>query len=165
MNKRFVAIGLCLAMSFSALPVMGQGTSPANQSWDVLRQLPGVQTLRVEKRDGKKSTGQIVSCSDTELVIERKGKLETFNRGDVKKVWSVAQPNRTKQAIFGAIGGFGGILAGTAIAVSLGLKECGGSCADEGTIIIAAMIGLPAAGVIGGRALAMGKRTLIYSAP
>ncbi len=165
MNKRFVAIGLSLAMVFFALPVMGQGTAPANQLWDVLRQLSGVQTLRVEKRDGKKSTGLIVSCSDTELVIERRGKLETFNRNDVKKVWTVAPPNRAKQAIFSTIGGVGGALAGVTIAVSLGFKQCGGSCADEGAGAIAAIIGLPVAGALAGRALAMGKRTLIYVAP
>ncbi|MDQ3013546.1 MAG: hypothetical protein M3X11_22935 [Acidobacteriota bacterium] len=165
MNKRFIVIGLCLAMLFSTLPAMGQTTAPANQSWDVLRQLPGVQTLQAERRDGKKSNGQIVSCSDTELVIERKGKLETFNRNDVKKVWTVAPANRTQKAIFGGIGLLGGVMAGAAIAVSLGFKQCGGSCVDEGAGALAAVIGLPAAGVIGGRALARGKRTLIYSTP
>jgi hypothetical protein len=119
----------------------------------------------VEKRDGKKSTGQIVSCSDTELVIERKGKLETFNRNDVKKVWSVLPPSQTKKAIFGAIGGVGGVMVGVPIAVSLGFKQCGGSCADEGAGALAALIGLPVAGALAGRALATGKRTLIYVAP
>lgn len=165
MNKRFVAIGLCLAMIFSAFPAMGQGTAPANQSWDVLRQLSGVQTLRVEKRDGKKRTGQIVSCSDAELVIEHKSKLETFNRNDVKKVWSVAPASQAKQTVFGSLGLAGGLLAGTFIAVNLGFKQCGGSCADEGTGIVAAMVGLPVAGVLAGRALARGKHVLIYSIP
>jgi hypothetical protein len=165
MNKRFVVIGLCLAIALSTTNALAQGTAPANQSWDVLRQLPGVPTLRVEKRDGKKSTGQIVSCSDTELVIERKGKLETFNRNDVKKVWSVLPPSQTKKAIFGAIGGVGGVMVGVPIAVSLGFKQCGGSCADEGAGALAALIGLPVAGALAGRALATGKRTLIYVAP
>ena len=165
MSKRFVVIGLCLTIALSTTNVLAQGTAPSNQSWDVLRQLPGVQTLRVEKRDGKKSTGQIVSCSDTELVIDRKGKLETFSRNDVKKVWTVAPPNRTKRAIFSAIGAVGGVMAGTTIAVSLGFKQCGDSCADEGAGALAALIGLPVAGALAGRALAMGKRTLIYSAP
>ncbi|MEP7343593.1 MAG: hypothetical protein ABI977_38085 [Acidobacteriota bacterium] len=165
MSKRFLVIGLCLTMIFPALPAMGQSTVPANQSWDVLRQLPGVPTLRVEKRDGKKSTGPIVSCSDTELVIERKGKLETFSRNDVKKVWSVVPASRNKKAIFGGIGAIGGIVAGVPLAVSLGFKQCGGSCADEGAGAIAALIGLPVAGAIAGRALARGKRTLIYIVP
>lgn len=165
MNKRFVVVSLCLALALSTTNALAQGAAQVNQSWDVLRQLPGVQTLQVERRDGKKSNGQIVSCSDTELVIERKGKLETFTRNDVKKVWTVAPANRTQKAIFGGIGLLGGVMAGAAIAISLGFKQCGGSCVDEGAGALAAVIGLPTAGVIGGRALARGKRTLIYSAP
>ena len=59
-----------------------------------------------------------------------------------------------------------GFLVGVPIAVSLVFKQCGGSCADEGTGIVAALGGLPVGGVLVGRALAgKGKRTLIYSAP
>lgn len=165
MSSYFVAIGLCLAMTLTSLPVLGQGTTPANQSWDVLRQLPGAQTLQVEKRNGKKSSGQIISCSDTELVIERKGKPETFSRNDVKKVWVIAPASRQKKAIFGGIGAGVGIVVGVPLGVSLGFKRCGGNCADEGAAALALLIGLPVAGAFAGRALATGKRTLIYSAP
>ena len=165
MNKRFVAISLSLAMAFSTLPAMAQNTAPVNQSWDALRQLPGAQTLQVEKQNGKKSTGQIISCSDTELVIERKGKPETFSRNDVKKVWAIAPASRQKKAIFGGIGAGVGIVVGVPLGVSLGFKRCGGNCADEGAAALALLIGLPVAGAFAGRALAKGKRTLIYSTP
>jgi hypothetical protein len=45
--------------------------------------------------------------------------------------------------------------------VSLGFKDCGGSCTSEKAGIVAALIRLSVAGLIGGRALAgKGKRTL-----
>lgn len=63
-------------------------------------------------------------------------------------------------------GASGGLIAGLAIVVLLGFKDCAGSCTSKKTGIIAALIGLSAGGLIGGRALAgKGKRTLIYSAP
>jgi hypothetical protein len=165
MNKRFSAIGLCLAIIFSRTNAFAQGAAQASQSWDVLRQLPIGQKLQVERKSGKKSSGTLASSSDTEVVLARKSKTESFDRNDVKRIWTVEPPSRTKRAIFGGIGAVGGAMAGVMIAVSLGFKQCGGSCADEGAGILAAIIGLPIAGALGGRALVRGKRTLIYSAP
>jgi len=104
--------------------------------------------------------------SDTELVIERKGKNLSFTRDEVKNIWRVAPPNRRKKVIFAAIGGSVGAIFGMGIAISLAFNPCNGSCAGEETGALAAAIGLPVAGVFAGRALAgSGKRTLIYSAP
>jgi hypothetical protein len=165
MNKRFVAIGLCLAMILSTFNAMAQGAAQASQSWDVLRQLPIGQELQVERKGGKKSSGTLVSSSDTEVVLARKSKTESFDRNDVRQIWTIAPPSRTKKAIYGGIGAIGGFLVGVPIAVSLGFKQCGGSCADEGAGVFGALIGLPVAGALAGRALARGKRTLIYVAP
>lgn len=166
---RIVAFCLCWIVILAAPGVRAQQTNaPANtpnQSWDALRQTLTGGKLQVQRKDGKKFSGDLVSLSDTELIIERKGKTETFKRDEVKNVWRVAPPSRRKQVIFGAIGGGAGFIAGLTIAVGLGFKQCGGSCADEKTGIVAAVVGLPAGGVLAGRALAgNGKRTLIYSA-
>ena len=58
-----------------------------------------------------------------------------------------------------------GIIFGIVVATGLGHRECGGGCAGEGTAVVAALIGIPAAGYLGNWALRDGKRTLIYSAP
>jgi len=163
--RYFAVISLSLAIVFSTSSAMAQGAAQANQSWDVLRQLPVGQELQVERKSGKKSSGTLVSSSDTEVVLARKSKTESFDRNNVKRIWTVDPPSRTKKAIFGGIGAVGGAMAGVMIAVSLGFKQCGGSCADEGAGILAAIIGLPIAGALGGRALARGKHTLIYVAP
>jgi hypothetical protein len=122
--------------------------------------------LRVETKDGKNLAGTLSNMSDTELQLERKGKTASFRRDELQKVWQVFPPSRTKQSILTAIGAGAGFFAGLAIAINLGFKQCGGSCADEKAGGMAAVIGLPVGGGLLGRALAgKGKRTLIYSAP
>ena len=165
MRSKIATFSLSFLLLLNPLDARAQQTA-ANQSWDVLRQTLPSGNLRVEKKDGKKISGKVKSISDTELVIERRGKEVIFQRQDVKNVWQVTPPSRAKQTALGAAGLAGGLLAGVFIAVGLGFKQCGGSCADEGTGIVAALIGLPVAGVLAGRWLAgSGKRTLIYSAP
>jgi hypothetical protein len=165
-NKSLVAIGLCVAMLVSALNVPAQTTVAAGQAWDDLRQLSVNQALRVERKDGKKFSGLLNSCTATELLMERKGRVETFPRAEVRRVWRVGPPNRTKQQLFTGLGVGAGIFAGLIIGVGLGFKQCGSSCADEKAGILGAIVGLPVAGGVAGRALAgRGKHTLIYVAP
>ncbi len=166
MRSKTISILLCWVLILTSPEVLAQQTITRNQSWDVLKQTLTAGKLMVEKKTGKKFSGEFNSISDTELLIERKGKPESFSRDEVKTVWTIVPPSRTKQTVFGAAGLAGGLMAGIFIAVGLGFKDCGGSCGDEGTGIVAALLGLPAAGVLAGRALAgQGKRTLVYSAP
>ncbi len=166
MRVKTISILLCWVLILTSPGVLAQQSAPPNQSWDVLKQNVSAGKVMVEKKNGKKFSGQLNSISGTELVIERKGKPEAFSRDDVKTVWTVTPPSRTKQTVFGAAGLAGGLFAGIFIAVGLGFKDCGGSCADEGTGVVAALIGLPVAGVLAGRWLAgSGKRALVYSAP
>jgi hypothetical protein len=164
---KIVALCLCWVLIFTAPGVMAQQTISPNQSWDALRQLLAGEKVEVERKTVKKKvSGKVVRLSDTELVIERKRKNENFTRDEVKNIWRVAPPSRRKKVIFGVIGGSVGAFFGVGLAVGLAFNPCNGSCAGEETGAVAALIGLPAAGVFAGRALAgSGKRTLIYSAP
>ena len=83
--------------------------------------------------------------TDTELEINRKGKLESFRRDEVKKVWLVVSPSN--RAGFQTIGWISGFLAGTMNLLELGFKDCGGACGDEKAGIAAAFIGLPIIGL------------------
>jgi hypothetical protein len=169
MKKSFVALGLCWAMIFSTTVMAQQTQAPSTNwpsaNWDDVRLLLVGEKIAVERKDGKKLKGKTVSVSDAELVLERKKKPDIIQRDQVRKVWRIAPPSRARKAVFGSLGLAAGVLAGTAIAVNLGFKQCGGSCADEGTGVVAALIGLPVVGVFGGRALARGKHILIYAAP
>ena len=65
-----------------------------NQSWDPLRQLLAGDKLQVERKASKKKiSGEFVGVSDTELVIERKGKNESLSRDEVKNVWRFVPPS------------------------------------------------------------------------
>jgi hypothetical protein len=161
---KFAAFCLCWIVILTLPGVRAQQAGAPNQSWDVLRQTIVTGNLRVERKDGKKLSGEIIRVTDTELEINRKGKLESFRRDEVKKVWLVVSPsNRTR---FQTIGGISGFLAGIFIIAGLGFKACGGDCGDEKAGIAAAFIGLPIIGLFVGGALAgKSKRTLVYSAP
>jgi hypothetical protein len=126
--------------------------------------MPVTGNLRVERKDGKKLSGEIIRVTNTELEINRKGKLESFRRDEVKKVWLVVLPrNRTRFQIIGATVG---AIAGAMISLKLGFKECGGDCGDEKAGMAAAFIALPSiCAIVGGALAGNGKRTLVYSAP
>lgn len=166
MRVKTISLLLCWVLLLTSPGILAQQVQTPNQSWDDLRQTLTAGKLRVEKKDGKKVSGQLKSILDAELVIEHKGKDLSIERQQVKSVWTLAPPSRAKRAAFSAMGFTGGLLGGAMIAVGLGFKQCGGSCADEGTGIAAALIGLPIAGIFLGHKLAGdGKRTLVYSAP
>src|SRR5262249_16882735 len=114
------------------------------------------------KVDGNRPTGKMISLSDTELVIERKGKTVSFNRDEVKKVWRIVPPSRSKKlrsAQAGAgIGLFPGLIAVLAIEEEQwgGCKNAAALAAFAGVIVGCALIGYFAA---------RSNRALIYSAP
>lgn len=165
MRVKTISILLCWVLILTSPGVLAQQTATANQSWDVLQQTLSAGKVMIEKKTGKKVTGELNGITDTELVIERKNKLETFKRDEVKNIWTVGPPSRTKQKIFGGLGFAGGLLGGAMIAVALGFKQCGDSCTEEGIGIVAALVGLPIAGLFLGASTVKGKRTLVYSAP
>jgi hypothetical protein len=163
---KIIAFCLCWVLILTTPGVMAQQTTTPNQSWDVLRQLQAGEKLEVERKTGKKKvSGRLVSLSDADLIIARKGRSETFSRDEVKNIWRFTPPDRAKRAL-GAIFLGAGIVFGLTVAAGIGLSnECHGSCAGEGTAVVAALIGIPAAGFLANRALRKGNRTLIYSAP
>lgn len=156
---KIVAIFLCWLLILTAPGVMAQQTAARHPSWDVLRQLRAGEKLRVERKAGKKVTGKMISLSDTELVIERKGKNVNFGRDEVKKVWRVIPPSRSDKAKATALGGGLGALWGLIIV----LGSCQSGCDDAG--VAAAWAVSTVVGALIGYFTQRGKRTLIYSAP
>ena len=153
---------LCWLLILTAPGVMAQQPTAPNQSWDLLRQLQAGEKIEVERKIGKKKvSGNLVSQSDTELVIERKRKNVSFGRDEVKNIWRVKPPSRKKRAIFTAIGGGAGAFLGIIAAVGIAFSESG---SEAGAY--AALFGIPAGGALAGYAMAgSGNRTLIYSPP
>src|SRR2546422_1005852 len=99
-KMKIAAICLCWILILSAPGVMAQQTVAPNQSWDALRQLQGGEKLEVRRKTGKKKvSGKLVSLSDANLIMARKGKSESFSRDEVKNIWRVAPPSREKRAL------------------------------------------------------------------
>ena len=155
---------LCWIVILTLPGVRAQQAGAPNQSWDVLRQMAVTGNLRVERKDGKKFSGEIIRVTDTELEINRKGKLESFRRDEVKKVWLVVLPSNRTQ--FQTTGMIASILPTLIIILKLGSSKCGDDCGVEGAGVVGAIVGIPLIGLLIGRALAgRSKRRLVYSAP
>lgn len=121
---KIAAFCLCWLLLLTVPGVVAQQTTDPNQSsiapnqsWDLLRQVQAGEELEVERKTGKKKvSGKFVSLSDTELVIERKGKNVSFSRDEVKNIWRVKPPGLMKRVIFDVIGVGVGYLCGFIIA-------------------------------------------------
>ena len=156
-----------VAMLFIAgLIVLLTGTSHAQttdkQDWQAVQQLPAAVNVRVQTKEGKKKTGWLVAVTDTAVKLEDDGEIFVFQHDEIKNLWRLREPNRTKQRIFSGIGTGAGLMAGVLASVSLGFKQCGGSCNGERVGIFAAMVGLPVAGgVVGYKLAGNGKPVLI----
>jgi hypothetical protein len=150
-------LALCLAGHVAA-----QTTN--QQDWQAVMQLPAAANVRVETKDKHKKTAWLVAATDTEVKLEDDGEIFTFTRDEIKKLWHLREPNRTKQRIFSSIGLAAGTFAGIVIGTGLGLRQCGRSCDGEKAGVAAAIIGLPVAGgVIGYKLAGNGKPRLVYS--
>ena len=85
---KIIAFCLCWVLILIAPGMKAQQTTTPAQPWDALRQLLAGDKLQVERKASKKKvSGEFVGVSETELVIERKGKNESLSRDEVKKVW------------------------------------------------------------------------------
>ena len=104
---KIVVFCLCWVLIGATPSVMAQQTVPPHQSWDVLRQLQVGEKIQVDRKTVKKKlSGKFLSLSDVELAIERKGKVESISRDEVKNIWRVKPPSRTKRAIEHGEGSF-----------------------------------------------------------
>jgi len=142
-----------------------QSSTVPNQSWDALRQLQTGEKLKVERKAGKKrGSGELVSVSDTELVIERKGKTVSLWRDEVKKVWLVVLPRGNARKIFSIIQwGSAGFAVGAITVFLIALDTCHDGCNEAG--MYAGLVGATAVGGLIGYFTERDRLTLIYSAP
>lgn len=164
MKSILALFGCCLLTLISVRGALAQGTNTPPQTWDAVQQTPAGEKLSVQTRDGKKVLGDMVSASDTTLWLEERQQPRALQRADIQKVWRVAPPSRSKQKFYSGIGTGVGLFAGLALAISQTEVQCG-DCTGTKVGIVAAIIGFPVGGAIIGRALARGKRILIYYAP
>ncbi|NOT62780.1 MAG: hypothetical protein HOP19_21435 [Acidobacteria bacterium] len=154
-------VGLCFGFAVTA-----NAQAADQQDWQTVMQLPAAANVRIETKDKHKKTAWLVAVTDTEVKLEDDGEIFTYRRDEIKKLWQLREPNRTKQRIFSGIGLTAGTFAGIVIGMGLGLRQCGRSCNEEKVGGMAAIIGLPVAGgVIGYKLAGNGKPVLVYATP
>jgi hypothetical protein len=161
---KITAICLCWIMILTTPGVMGQQTNTAEQSWDVLEQLHIGERIRLERKDGKKYSGNLIRLENTELVMVHKNKAISFIRDDVRKVWRFIPPSRTKRIISSIL--TWAVVASLFVPIILFAAEvkCDGDCSEENAAIIGSMVATAGASVYTQIAW-RGKHLLIYTAP
>ena len=161
-----IALPLILVVVCCSVATMANAQTTDQPDWQAVMQLPAAVNVRVQTKDGHKKTGWLVAATETQVKLEDDGEIFSFTRDEIKKLWQLREPNRTKQRIFSGIGTAAGTFAGLLVGTSLGFRQCGGSCNDEKVGVYAAIIGLPVAGgVIGYKLAGNGKPRLVYAAP
>ena len=138
-------------------------TAPQSRSksdWNRVRDLETGSRVRVMLRSSVFKEGRLDAVEDDRItLVGSSNDRITIARTDIAEV---SRPMRGSIA-GGALGAIGGGLLGIYSAVSLGFKQCGDSCSDEGTLMLASLIGMPVAGAWGGAKLfATGRWTVVY---
>jgi|RhiMethySRZTD1v2_1073278.scaffolds.fasta_scaffold1160873_2 hypothetical protein len=159
-----ISFCLCWLLILTAPGVIARQGPARRQSWDLLRQLqPGEKVRLQRKTASKKFTGKFVSASDTELVIESKGKNARFGRDELKNVWQMVPPggyDKMQAVIEGAGAGSG---VGLVIALLIAANTCETGC-DDGILYVPFFAALAAGGLIG-YFLERDYPILVYSEP
>lgn len=156
MLKQIFAFSL-LAIVLCSQPLVLSAQTADRSDWASVKRRPLGEKMAVETKDGRSFTGELDAVSDSDLQLSRKGKIDTVQRADIKKVYRTGGGSRAKSAaIYGAIG------AGVGLGAAFGLLGATGG--SDGTnqilatgIAVGAGIGSALGAAIGGR-----KRTLIY---
>ena len=159
---KVVAFCLCWIVILTLPGVRAQQAGAPTQSWDVLRQTTVTGNLRVERKDGKKFSGEIIRVTNTELEINRKGKLESFRRDEVKNIWRVKRPGFGKRVLFGAMGGGLALLSVAGAVRSFNVSE-----KYVYVVLLITLAAIPIGAFMVDYLVSrkMTKRILIYSAP
>ena len=157
MSKRIVSMYL-LVFILSTQPLIVFTQKKADLSdWSNVKVQPLGVGILVETKDGRSFAGTLDTVSDSMLQIARKGKTDTVELIDIKKVYRTGEGSRAKSiAIMTAIGAGVGFGAAGALLGATGGSDSTPQIFATGTAI-GAGIGAALGAALGGH-----KRTLIY---
>lgn len=117
--------------------------SPQGDWARVVALTPGTEVTVSMNRDPAVS-GTLVSAGSDGLTLRTAGGDRLFDRAGVVQV---TRTHRSRGSKLGAVIGAGaGAFAGVVAALNLGLKDCGGDCSDEKTMMGVSLAGMPLAG-------------------
>jgi small nuclear ribonucleoprotein (snRNP)-like protein len=137
------ALILFLAISPAAQhAVLAQvGDQPRFGTWDAVRSIPSGDKVEIKLKSGSKLRGDLVSGSDTAVIVRRGSESVTTNREDVKSLSRIIEKSSKKPILVGALIGAGAIGGGTAIAAA------GSSNSGDDAATFTILMGLAGAGI------------------
>ena len=127
-------------------------------SIDQAASLLATRNGRVIFSDGTISVGAGVISESGRILVPLHEVLQTIPKGDVREI----RVERTRRSKVGAVvGATAGIVVGMLTAPYWMMKQCGGSCGDEGFMLGVSLVGLPLAGALVGY-LPRGEEVVVY---
>jgi hypothetical protein len=158
---RIVAAALAVSLVLPSFAFPIQSSSPST-GWIALKSIAQGEDLLVHTKDGKKTKGQLLSISDSNLELSAKGGRATFTPADVLRIYHLRGRRIVKFTLIGAAVGAG---SGAAIGAATG-KADGIPWGRGGDAAIVGAMGLLIGTVTG---LLVGtfsrKKELVYQAP
>jgi len=134
-------IALLAIVSFA--PLAAAVPREDKRNWDNLKQLAPNQQVRIVLNDAKSYRGDFQSVSDGAVVVRVATGVQSFAKENVLRVSTNGASHPGRNALIGAVVGFG---AGTAIvAAACASDDCRGAVAP----ILGATAGTPAGALVG----------------
>ena len=120
MNRRTMILSVFLATTLSWAPVARAQQPAAVDNWSAVQALAVGDELKIRTKDGKSVKGKLVTVTDANLTITRKGKDEIVPKEKIAQVHqSKRKAEKGKYAAIGA--GVGtGVFAGSAFVSRVG---------------------------------------------
>ncbi len=142
-----------------------QSSPPGETEWGNLQQLPQGASLLIERSDGTRVKGRLISVAEDALSVRKHKAVVGVARPEVGRIWLLGKSKARKGALIGAVvGGAAGAVWGAALARSY---ESGESYRI--LILFGLALGGVGAGVGAGAGVGVGagfrERALIYRAP
>ena len=154
---------------FLMLPTISVAQSQGGDAWSALRAFRPGQKVDVKLKDGKSTSGEFVSVTDTVLTLSREGKPIDVKKAEAFRIYRVSEKHVGKSTLIGTAVG-----AGVGAVVGATVKDCplfgpppSSSCSrpSAGYVVSGAIVfAIPgtAVGLILG--LVRGNRELLYEA-
>ena len=152
---------------FLMLPTISVAQSQGGDAWSALRAFRPGQKVDVKLKDGKSTSGEFVSVTDTVLTLSREGKPIDVKKAEAFRIYRVSEKHVGKSTLIGTAVG-----AGVGAVVGATVKDCPlfgppSSCSRPSAAYVvggAIVFAIPgtAVGLILG--LVRGNRELLYEA-
>jgi beta-xylosidase len=159
MKRKFFCLLAAAAVLLAQVPAAFAQTISGN--WSTVQSVPVNERLIVKQKDGKTIEGKMIEANDSNLTIERSGKVVTIARDNIQQIdHAKGKANKGKWALIGT-----GIGAGTGALIGA-TKVSPDHDDSEIWVPVGAVFGA-GIGAVGGLLFGASRRnrTLIYTAP